>query len=422
MKKVFLILLSTVIFLSFGNTTLHAQESTKVTFSDIDNHWANKDILEAVDRGIVNGFPDGTFRPDDIVTGDQLIVMLFKAYSHIENFADGPQGRFNDDFLKYLNKEYPGRLGSIQNALIKDEFDFNIAKKGYWAKPFIDFAYDMGYLHSYDSVYPQQYELFTKSIDREHASYLLGSWFETSETTYEGPYRRLATNKEAIKDLNDFSQGQVSSFIGTMMLSGIMRGYPNGNFYPKRYVTRAEATTMILRLVVPERRTPYKPDLTKMYYIDLNGIHLVDDKTKYDAYQTSIELAKKYLKTGYAEVGDAGVGIYASKEEADTVRRNMQTGIYDSDLSAESGFQIGEYGNKYVTLMFNERVPLIYSQSFVDAMMDFMAGSGNEQALRDKVKELEKLHPDNQVQTFSINGRNYRSAYSGKMYTLQYWY
>lgn len=41
-------------------------------FTDIDNHWAKEYIEEAAKDGIVNGFQDGTFRPDDPLTRAQF--------------------------------------------------------------------------------------------------------------------------------------------------------------------------------------------------------------------------------------------------------------------------------------------------------------------------------------------------------------
>jgi outer membrane protein assembly factor BamB len=45
-------------------------------FSDIDGHWASGDIATAYERHIVNGYPDFTFRPDGSVTRAEFVVML----------------------------------------------------------------------------------------------------------------------------------------------------------------------------------------------------------------------------------------------------------------------------------------------------------------------------------------------------------
>ena len=45
-------------------------------FSDISGHWANADINKAVLNGLVNGYPDGTFRPDNDITRSEAIAIV----------------------------------------------------------------------------------------------------------------------------------------------------------------------------------------------------------------------------------------------------------------------------------------------------------------------------------------------------------
>jgi polysaccharide deacetylase 2 family uncharacterized protein YibQ len=49
-------------------------------FSDVPaDHWANSFIATAVGQGFVNGFPDGSYRPEDPVTKAQLLKLLVAA-------------------------------------------------------------------------------------------------------------------------------------------------------------------------------------------------------------------------------------------------------------------------------------------------------------------------------------------------------
>jgi hypothetical protein len=48
---------------------------TEKNFADALPEWA-KDIYKAIGLGIVKGYPDGTFRPDDYVTKDEVLNML----------------------------------------------------------------------------------------------------------------------------------------------------------------------------------------------------------------------------------------------------------------------------------------------------------------------------------------------------------
>ena len=54
-------------------------------FDDISNHWAKDAILTANAHGIVNGYSDTKFGPDNPITREQMAVMIVKAASLIDN-------------------------------------------------------------------------------------------------------------------------------------------------------------------------------------------------------------------------------------------------------------------------------------------------------------------------------------------------
>ncbi|WP_353671842.1 S-layer homology domain-containing protein [Synechocystis sp. LKSZ1] len=58
--------------------SLMAQQMT-ITFSDIDRNVYKSEILQAAQLGIVQGFPDGTFRPNQPVTREQAVSMIVDA-------------------------------------------------------------------------------------------------------------------------------------------------------------------------------------------------------------------------------------------------------------------------------------------------------------------------------------------------------
>ncbi|WP_138756597.1 S-layer homology domain-containing protein, partial [Paenibacillus sinopodophylli] len=51
----------------------------KFNFSDTTGHWAESMIQQAVSEGIVNGYRDGTFKPNQTVTRAEFVVMLMNA-------------------------------------------------------------------------------------------------------------------------------------------------------------------------------------------------------------------------------------------------------------------------------------------------------------------------------------------------------
>ncbi|MBQ7876291.1 MAG: PT domain-containing protein [Clostridia bacterium] len=65
-------------------------------FSDVDSsHWASGYINIAVENGIINGFPDGTFHPSEYVTYEQIVKMVVCAIGHepkAKDLGTYPQG------------------------------------------------------------------------------------------------------------------------------------------------------------------------------------------------------------------------------------------------------------------------------------------------------------------------------------------
>lgn len=67
---------------------------TQESFADVPNHWASEVISRAAAKGIVNGYADGSFKPDEPMTRMQFAAMLvralgLKAETSATKFADG---------------------------------------------------------------------------------------------------------------------------------------------------------------------------------------------------------------------------------------------------------------------------------------------------------------------------------------------
>ena len=67
-------------------------------FSDVTNHWAANFIEELVNRQLISGFPNGTFRPEDNLTRAQYAALIAKSFNLPRqvgttggNFRDIPQ-------------------------------------------------------------------------------------------------------------------------------------------------------------------------------------------------------------------------------------------------------------------------------------------------------------------------------------------
>jgi hypothetical protein len=59
-----------------------------VNFSDISRHWAKADINSAAEIGWVNGYPDGTFRPDQPITRAEFMTLVNRVLERVPEEAD----------------------------------------------------------------------------------------------------------------------------------------------------------------------------------------------------------------------------------------------------------------------------------------------------------------------------------------------
>ena len=64
--------------------TMNIIANAAETFSDIKGHWAESTIVKWQDKGIVSGYPDGTFKPDNPVTRAELAKILTTSFD-LEN-------------------------------------------------------------------------------------------------------------------------------------------------------------------------------------------------------------------------------------------------------------------------------------------------------------------------------------------------
>jgi hypothetical protein len=60
-----------------------------VSFSDVAGHWAQDDIMYAAQIGWVTGYPDGTYRPDRAITRAEFMTLVNRILERVpEHEAD----------------------------------------------------------------------------------------------------------------------------------------------------------------------------------------------------------------------------------------------------------------------------------------------------------------------------------------------
>ncbi|MBD2522939.1 S-layer homology domain-containing protein [Nostoc sp. FACHB-133] len=180
----------------------------QTTFSDVSsNYWAAQFIQQLSQRGVIAGFPDGSFRPEEAVTRAQFAAMVNKAFQKSQqrspiNFADVPSN--------------------------------------YWASSAIQQAYTIGFL----SGYPGNRFEPNQAIPRQQVLVSLANGLE---------YSPSGNTESTLQYFNDASNiaSYARSPIAAATEKQIVVNYPNVKFLnPTATATRAQVAAFIYQALV----------------------------------------------------------------------------------------------------------------------------------------------------------------------------
>ncbi|OEH94107.1 S-layer homology domain-containing protein [Bacillus solimangrovi] len=235
-----LIIGATLLTLSLGQTVQAADisESTplvaaatkkaNIQLSDSNGHWAQSDIEFMVEQGVIGGFPDGTFRPNDTITRAQfskILARLMEVDSNTKSFSD---------------------------------------VKGHWAEGKINGLVKEGVIET--SEYPNGFEP-NKDITRLEISKMVARGLAEESLLWKAVLEGFGT-LEAIKlpfsDQDEMSIADMP-YIALANSSGIVGGYQDGTFKINRSATRAEATVMLKRYLDAKNKKPVLSELLEKF-------------------------------------------------------------------------------------------------------------------------------------------------------------
>ncbi len=180
----------------------------QTTFSDVSsNYWAAQFIQQLSGRGVIAGFPDGTFRPEEPVTRAQFAAMVNKAF---------------------------------QKAQQRQAINFTDVPSNYWASSAIQQAYTIGFL----SGYPGNRFEPNQAIPRQQVLVSLANGLE---------YSPSGNTESTLQYFNDASNiaSYARSPIAAATEKQIVVNYPNVNFLnPTATATRAQVAAFIYQALV----------------------------------------------------------------------------------------------------------------------------------------------------------------------------
>ena len=178
-------------------------ETKVIKFNDIDHvAWAKDAIFGLAEKGIVNGFADGIFAPDEYVKREELVKMVVLCLNEKPSMSKHP---------------------------------FADVKSDVWYAPYVSKAYEMNLIQGISDT---EFGVGNEISRQDLAVVILRASEENDNIDYifDGETQFLDN-----QDISDYAKEAV----GVLYNRGIINGNGNNYFKPKAKCTRAEAAKII---------------------------------------------------------------------------------------------------------------------------------------------------------------------------------
>ena len=312
MKKISIFIISILIF------TVSAKPS--FAFDDTANHWAEKTILNMQDFKIINGYEDDTFRPDTNMTRAEFVTVINRMLDLQEESSKYiPDINRSDWYYSEIRK-------AVKVGIIQGDLD--------------------GTIHPEDK------------ITREEAIVILSRAFKLKKTS---------TNLNGYSDLNEISNWAKTE-VCSAIKAGYVTGYEDNTIKPLNNITRAEALTLINRII---------PNIlnTNVYSGLITGNALVfEDNIVLNNLTIDGNLIVSNRALSTLKVKDATVKknlIVVDDENENIKNLNVHGDVYEFSTKQETldNYQNEEYGitfavpQKAKIKLFSENANIDYKQN-----------------------------------------------------------
>ncbi|MBQ7792505.1 MAG: S-layer homology domain-containing protein, partial [Clostridia bacterium] len=209
-------------------------------FTDLsDSHWAYQYVDGLVASGVINGYEDGTFRPEANVTRAELAKLV------TVQFGENGEKAYSDVSATDWFYDYVTAGGNY--FLSEGEFRPNT------------------------------------QATREEVAYAI----------YVATGSKASDNNVTFTDADDIS-AEYKNAIAAVFANGVITGYPDGSFLPKNNITRAETATVLSRAIALSEVA--KPESSEVYQEVLKMAKLLEGNFDADKTITYGELSAAALR------------------------------------------------------------------------------------------------------------------------------
>ncbi len=198
--------ISTMVFAAIlaASTAITPVYASITKYPDINGHWAEKIVTKWAEANVVSGYPDGMFKPDDLITRAEFGVWVYKLFGYQQGDGDS---NFDD-------------------------------VEGHWAESIITSLVEHGVI--VNSEYGDNYGPDVQITRMEMIRMMVRAIDKQSETPD-------AVGATAFLDDAGVLRSD-SGFINVASKYEIIAGYPDGTLKPYARATRAEGAAMLVKL------------------------------------------------------------------------------------------------------------------------------------------------------------------------------
>lgn len=271
-------ILNKILLLTVVISLLFTMTANAAAFTDISTHWAKSYIERVAAKGIVSGYDNGTFKPDNNVTVLEALVMISRLYD------------IDDDLKEKIVEEYEPSLKKMTNTLYSE-----------WSFEYLSVIIELGVVseNGIEDMFAKK-TIFQQATREEIAVLLTKAMMLGDEAqnlkVYTLPFADAAKISTSARP-----------YVYVMYDKDIFTGDSNKNINPSNKITRAEIATL----------------LDKAWkYIDENDVY-----PDFDDYvpTTSLNGIITKVSTGTAE---SYIYVKNDSEVESIVKINKDTAIY----------------------------------------------------------------------------------------------
>ncbi len=249
------------------------------SLKDVAGHWAAPFITAMVQKGLIAGFPDGTFKPEEKLTRAQYAAIVAKAFnetlsSTTTTFSDVPSDFWGKDAIVKANRMgfiagFPDVTFRPNDNLTRVQAVVSLAsglKLRDGDATTLGYYTDRAQIPSYatDAVaiatekrmvvnYPNVKELNPmREITRAEVAAIIyqGLVVKGLATAITSSHIVVASDVKP-KPLSDISGHWAEQFILGLYNQGAVGGYPDGTFKPDDKMTRAQYAALLTKALNP---------------------------------------------------------------------------------------------------------------------------------------------------------------------------